>query len=706
MAMQLVILSFKRAVDMARMVKSSLILILLLALPAMVPAWPVPDTGQKTFYNDVGNVIPCPQPGETFYGQDAQYAGPARSYTKLGQNGTPLSDTATEADGWIMTRDNVTGLFWEVKRNQDGTKNYTDPRDADNTCTWYDINTDTNGGYVGIPGDGTDTEDFINALNAQNFGGFSDWRMPTVRELSSLVNSGTYNPAVDGAWFPHTRSDRYWSSTASGLSTAWYVHFSSGAVTGDYVSDKSNSYYVRAVRAGQSGSLEPLVSNGDGTVTDSATGLMWQQTTAPGTYTWAEALSYCESLSLGGHSDWRLPNRNELQILVDYSRSLPAVDPLLASDTMSSQYWSSTTLAVSGRYAWRVHFSNGGVNTFIDSKSGSYYVRAVRAGPSGSLDPLVLGPSGGTTITTGAITFQWFYMTNATGYEIMVDNDPGFASPEIDGYYVDGATTTSITLQDYLSNDNYCWKVRAKYADGTYSDWSAVATFTLSVEDTTAPAGDITYSTTDPTNQDVEATLNPSEAVTVTNNGGLLTYIFTQNGEFTFEFQDGAGNPGSATATVDWIDKTPPIATVTGLPESPTELDWITLTIGGDDVVAYRFKMDDGSPSAERDVSTPIEETGISEGVHTISVIGKDAVGNWQTENNATVVSWEIKVIDPGDSNGDGEITLEDAILCLHIIVGIDSDEENVYKLADINGDLKIGMEEVLYILQSVVELK
>ena len=86
------------------------VLIMLLMVCEVSFAGPMPDTGQTKCYNNTEE-IPCPQPGEDFYGQDAQYAGPARSYTKLGQNGTPLPDTTTQADGWIMTRDNVKFSF-------------------------------------------------------------------------------------------------------------------------------------------------------------------------------------------------------------------------------------------------------------------------------------------------------------------------------------------------------------------------------------------------------------------------------------------------------------------------------------------------------------------------------------------------------------------------------------------------------------------
>jgi len=173
-----------------------------------------PDTGQTKCYDDNGSEITCPAPGQPFYGQDAQYQGPKRSYTKLGANGVELPDSATPADGWIMTRDNVTGLIWEIKTNKDGTKDYANPHDADNYYTWCDHNSNTNGGNEGTCGDGNDTEDFINALNSAHFGGFSDWRLPTVKELSTLVNSNIPypGPTIDTAYFPNTVSSGYWSS--------------------------------------------------------------------------------------------------------------------------------------------------------------------------------------------------------------------------------------------------------------------------------------------------------------------------------------------------------------------------------------------------------------------------------------------------------------------------------------------------------------
>jgi len=79
------------------------------------------------------------------------------------------------------------------------------------------------------------------------------------------------------------------------------------------------------------GSAGRFTDNGDGTVTDHCTGLMWQKETAPGEYTWQEALEYCENLSLAGHRNWRLPNVRELESIVDYGRHFPSIDPIFVS---------------------------------------------------------------------------------------------------------------------------------------------------------------------------------------------------------------------------------------------------------------------------------------------------------------------------------------------------------------------------------------
>ena len=104
--------------------------------------------------------------------------------------------------------------------------------------------------------------------------------------------------------------------------------------------------------------------------------------------TWEAAINYCEGLSLGGYDDWRLPNRNELQSLVDYNRYYLAIDTDAFPDTISAYYWSSTSYFYNSKFAWCVSFDSGGVTT--NDKSGSYYVRAVRGGKSVVFDTPVI----------------------------------------------------------------------------------------------------------------------------------------------------------------------------------------------------------------------------------------------------------------------------------------------------------------------------
>jgi len=146
-------------------------------------SWPIPDTGQTKCY-DNEKEIPCPKPGEPFYGQDGNYNINPPSYTKLDEKGNELPD---DAETWVMVRDNVTGLIWEVKSAKDDVKNYSNPHDADNVYTWYDSNPETNGGWAETPRDYTVTQDFIAALNDASFDGGSDWRLPDLHELYSII---------------------------------------------------------------------------------------------------------------------------------------------------------------------------------------------------------------------------------------------------------------------------------------------------------------------------------------------------------------------------------------------------------------------------------------------------------------------------------------------------------------------------------------
>ena len=324
------------------------LVVLTLTFPGILPAGSLPDTGQTKCYDANGNEInPCPSPGQSFYGQDANYAPcNPHSYTKLDGNGNPLPGSAPS---WVMVRDNVTGLIWQMDT-------------APGTYTWQQA---------------------IDYCENLTLGVYSDWRLPTIKELSTIVDSSIPypGPTINTAYFPNTQSSHYWSSTTYAVhpDVAFYVYFIHGAVNSG---GKSHDLYVRAVRGGQTSNN--FINNGNGTVTDNDTGLMWQKNTAPGTYTWEQALAYADTLSLAGHNDWRLPNRNELQSIVDYNRDNPSIDPIF-SNTVSSYYWSSTTNANDPYGALVVYFGLwGGGGVYHGDKSLSYYyVRAVRAGQCG-----------------------------------------------------------------------------------------------------------------------------------------------------------------------------------------------------------------------------------------------------------------------------------------------------------------------------------
>jgi len=116
-----------------------------------------------------------------------------------------------------------------------------------------------------------------------------------------------------------------------------------------------------------------FVDNGDGTVTDNCTGLMWQKEMAPGAYAWQAGLKYCEGLDLAGHTDWRLPNIRELHSLVDYGRQ-PAIHPVLG--TFPHGCLSCTTKVSEPDKVWSQDFSNGWLG--FGPRDALLFVRAVR----------------------------------------------------------------------------------------------------------------------------------------------------------------------------------------------------------------------------------------------------------------------------------------------------------------------------------------
>jgi hypothetical protein len=282
----------------------------------------------------------CPEEGEDFYGQDAQYT----------INPPSLTDNL---DGTVT--DNLTGLVWEQKTAANEPALYT---------------------YAAA----------FQYCENLNLGGHSDWRLPTIKEYSNLFNMGRVSPALDTAYFPYYTSNLvvYWTSTGyyNNANQNWTAQAAFGMFG---IRDKTKNSKVRCVR----GTPEPEQSYtdyGNGTVVDNLTGLMWEQKTDDGssrdkdnTYTWKDGLAYCENLVLSGYSDWRLPNPKELVRLLDLSKSSPAINTAYFPNTNNGWYWTGTTCSgCHKKKAFSVDFTDGTLSAQTKYDGESYYSSYVR----------------------------------------------------------------------------------------------------------------------------------------------------------------------------------------------------------------------------------------------------------------------------------------------------------------------------------------
>jgi len=304
-----------------------------------------PDSGMKKCYDDEGRIIPAPKKGKRFSGQDGTYAINPLSFTKLG-------------DG--MVKDNNTGLVWESKSFDKGSYNY-----FDNTYTWQEAH------------------EYVALLNAKKYQGFSDWRLPNREELRSIVDYEGSIPAINKKYFPDIAPHFYWSGDINKKEPifAWGVYFAYGCAI-CYLKDFR--YHVRAVRAGYSrgfGDMDRYAfkDNGDGTISDLNTGLMWKKDESPN-LNWENALKYCQELDLGGYRDWRLPTIRELPTILDMSfKDGVWFHKQFFPGTQTAPlgfYWASTTYG--DTFGWGENFQFGYDGYYAGKKEGKYPFRPVR----------------------------------------------------------------------------------------------------------------------------------------------------------------------------------------------------------------------------------------------------------------------------------------------------------------------------------------
>lgn len=363
------------------------------ACQAPAAAFPVVDTAQDRCF-DTALEIPC-GPG-SYAGQDAAWQGTAQS---LVDNG----------DGTIT--DLVTGLTWQ--------------KDHGAKMTLAEAQA---------------------GAAAFALAGHTDWRLPTIKELYSLMRFDGIDPSccetadacpaiqpfLDEAFFDFAYGDtgagerlidaQYASSTLYVGSSQFGdllfgVNFADGRIKGyglvNLGTGADMRFFVKYVRGAAYGQ-NAFVDNGDGTVTDTATGLTWLQgdsgtfgVGAGGGLDWLEALAWAEGLTHAGHDDWRLPTAKELQSLVDYTRSpdttgSAAIDPVFQATPITNEgggqdwgsYWTGTThVNAAGMGESAVYVAFGRALGFMTDPFGNTQLMDVHGAGAQRSDPKVGDPA-------------------------------------------------------------------------------------------------------------------------------------------------------------------------------------------------------------------------------------------------------------------------------------------------------------------------
>ncbi len=320
-------------------------------------SYPIVGTSQAGCWDGTGNKI-TPALSAAFYGQDSQFVHTTPAYTK-------------NSDG-LTVKDEVTGLTWQ--------KSY-------DSGTYYWAASQT----------------VADNLNSQKYGGFSDWRLPTIKELYSLWNASTGWPWIDTNYFTITYSSEqelshaiFWSSTkyagimgnisangeTPGAELAFGVNFGTGHIKA-YSISVGPKHQVRCVRGNLAYGVNLFQDNNDGTISDLASGLMWPKADNGSGIDWEHALAYAQTQNKAnylGHNDWRLPNTKELQSLVDYTRSPGATNPANVGPAINAMFSCTAILNDGGKadypYYWT---STSAISNPTGTYSNAWYVAFGRA---------------------------------------------------------------------------------------------------------------------------------------------------------------------------------------------------------------------------------------------------------------------------------------------------------------------------------------
>jgi hypothetical protein len=235
----------------------------------------------------------------------------------------------------------------------------------------------------------------VTAINASGESEFSNIdsfiiKEPAIPESLTITGDAqayeddTLQLTATATWSDGTTTDvttsAIWSENSSAVSSVSNGLLATSQVSSDAQATINASFSYEGVTLNDTYLITvkdtpPLTNNGNGTVTDNITGLVWQQTDDDVSRSWQIAMNYCEDLTLGRFSDWRLPNKEELTSLVE-PRQYPTINNSYFLGTNASNYWSSTSIVYLHKYALNVDFNNGSVYNYY--KTNYYYVRCVR----------------------------------------------------------------------------------------------------------------------------------------------------------------------------------------------------------------------------------------------------------------------------------------------------------------------------------------
>ena len=219
-----------------------------------------------------------------------------------------------------------------------------------------------------------------------NLAGHHDWRLPNVHEGFSILILDALNPSINTTFFPNTNAEYWWTndSAFNNPSKIWVTN--SGGGQGAHPKNETisaggnKSFHTRAVRDMTTPATIPnhFTDNGDSTITDNLTGLMWEKFPYNDSLFWDNALQHAENLMLAGYSDWRLPNIKEVESLNDEKANAPSINTSVFPNVVAKKYWSSTSQFNHGTNAWFIDFQNFGLTSYISKTTRGCYIMCVR----------------------------------------------------------------------------------------------------------------------------------------------------------------------------------------------------------------------------------------------------------------------------------------------------------------------------------------